>query len=129
MDRAEASFTIDRWEEQVAVDAPRCKLVRTTIGKTFRGDIEGTSLTEAIMATASERSMSYAAFERLEVAVRGRRGTFVLHHDASMGAGHAWWIVLHDSGTGELAGISGRATITRHEDGRHELTLDYELPG
>jgi hypothetical protein len=35
--------------------------------------------------------------------------------------------VLSGSGTGEMAGLSGTAEITRHDDGSHTFTLEYTL--
>lgn len=37
-------------------------------------------------------------------------------------------VVLAGSGTGDLAGMTGSAEITRHEDGSHTFDLDYDLP-
>jgi Protein of unknown function (DUF3224) len=37
--------------------------------------------------------------------------------------------VVPDSGTGELAGISGRMTITVAPDGKHAYEFEYTIPG
>jgi hypothetical protein len=123
-----SSFVIDKWEEQVMWQ-DEIKLVRTSIGKTFKGGIEGASVAEMIMAHARNGSIAYCGFERLSVTIDGKKGTFVLHHDATQfqGGGSASWTVMVSSGTGDLADIRGAATITRHEDGSHTLSLDYDL--
>ena len=125
---ATSSFVIDKWEEQVMWQ-DEIKLIRTSIGKTFSGGIEGTSVAEMIMAHARDNSIAYCGFERLSVTIDGKKGTFVLHHDATQfqGGGSASWTVMVSSGTGDLAAICGTATIARHEDGSHTMQLDYEL--
>ena len=62
---ATATFTFDLWESEPVLEAEGSQLARTTMAKTF---------------------------------------------------------------TGDLVGISGTADITRHEDGSHAFTLDYDLP-
>lgn len=126
--RAQASFVIDGWEENVVLD-DGIKLVRTAIEKTFAGDIVGTSVAQMIMAHAAADSMAYCGFERITATIGDRAGSFVLHHNATRApsGGVASWTVLASSGTGALAGIRGTGVIERHEDGRHTFTLDYEL--
>jgi hypothetical protein len=78
-----------------------------------------------MLTAVTETSRAYVAFERLAVAVQGRKGTFVLHHTASE-AGMSLR-VLPGSGTGELTGISGTAEIIQDEAGTHTFKLDYDL--
>jgi hypothetical protein len=126
---ATSSFVIDRWEETIALEETGAKFVRTSIGKTFTGDIVGTSKGEMTMAHASPTSAAYCGFERFSVTLGGRNGGFTLHHNASAHATErsATWEIMPDSGTGDLANIRGTSTITRHEDGSHTFTLDYDF--
>lgn len=122
---ATAAFTVDNWEPQSSEeDTPGAQFARVAISKTFTGEVEGTSTVEMLTAV-SEVSRAYVGFERLDVAVQGRKGTFVLHHSAS-DAGMSL-TVLTGSGTGELAGINGTAAITQDDAGAHTFTLTYEL--
>ena len=51
-----------------------------------------------------------------------------LHTATAVGeARSASWPLVAGSGTGELAGISGRISIDNLPEGGHVLTLDYEL--
>lgn len=129
MARATAGFVIGRWEENVAVDVPGAKFVRTSIGKTFSGEIVGTSIAEATMAGGTGSWRAYVAFERFDVTIDGRTGGFVLLHDAwgDASGGSATWTVMPTSGTGGLEGITGKAEIARHDDGSHTFVLDYDL--
>jgi hypothetical protein len=72
---------------------------------------------------------AYAGIERFEGSVHGRRGGFVLQHNAGSRAGVPWmtWKIVETSGTGELAGIRGEGRIVIGSDGGHSYTIDYEL--
>jgi hypothetical protein len=126
--RATSSFVIDRWQEDPVLDDKGVRFVRTSIGKTFSGDLVGTSVGEMIMAHAGDTA-AYLGFEQISATLAGRTGTFVLHHDAwhGGGGGGAAWTVLAGAGTGDLAGLRGKAEIKRHDDGSHTFVLDYEL--
>lgn len=107
------------------------QLGRMSIDKTFAGDLVGTSRGEMLTAmTAQQGSAAYVAVERVTGTLHGRAGTFVLHHTGIMdrGAQSLDVRVVPDSGTGELAGITGALRIVI-EGKQHSYELDYELPG
>jgi len=104
-------------------------LGRMSIDKQFHGDLEGTSKGEMLTAgTAIKNSAGYVAIERVTGSLHGKRGTFVLQHNATMtrGQGSLNIIVVPDSGTGELAGLSGTLGIDI-TDGKHYYALEYSL--
>jgi hypothetical protein len=128
-ERATASFDITTWDEQPYDDRDGVKLSRTRVVKAFRGEIEGESTAELLMAIAGEDSAAYVGVERVSGRVNGRQGSFVYLHTATAAAGtrSASWPVVAGSGTGELAGIRGSISIDNLPEGGHVLTLDYEL--
>ena len=128
-ERATASFEVTSWDEQPYDERDGVKLSRTRVVKAFRGDIEGESTAELLMAMAGEGSAAYVGMERVSGRVNGRAGSFVYLHTATAtgGSRSASWTVVAGSGTGELAGISGQLGIDSLPDGGHVLTLDYEL--
>jgi len=73
-------------------------------------------------------SAGYVAIERVTGTLDGKHGTFVLQHSGTMnrGASTLSVTVVPDSGTGELAGLSGRMNIQIVE-GKHFYELDFEL--
>jgi hypothetical protein len=102
-------------------------LGRLWLDKQFRGDLEGTSRGQMLTAmTPVKGSAGYVAVERVTGALHGRRGTFMLQHTGIMtrGAPDLAITVVPDSGTEELAGLSGRMTIVIAE-GRHAYELAY----
>jgi hypothetical protein len=121
---ATASFTVDQWEPQATDEFAGNELGRVAIAKTFTGAVEGTSKVE-LLTVNNATSRAYVGFERLEVSVDGRKGSFVLHHTADEESGMAVKI-LTGSGAGELAGIAGTAEIEIDGDD-HRLTLTYTL--
>lgn len=124
------------FEVQVTNDPPvhaddTIAIGRHTVTKQFAGDLTGDSV---VYMTSAGRPGStsgvYVAIERVRGSLGGKRGTFALHHVGVRGPGVqtlAIEIVL-DSGTAELAGISGTLVIEIVEK-QHRYTLDYQLPG
>jgi len=105
-------------------------LGRLTIDKQFRGDLEGTSRGQMLSAmTGVKGSAGYVAIERVSGTLGGRRGTFVLQHSGTMhrGAQRLDLGVVPDSGTDELAGLSGTMEIII-ADGKHSYRFAYALP-
>ncbi|MCW2926044.1 MAG: hypothetical protein JWM86_12 [Thermoleophilia bacterium] len=127
---ATATFVIDSWEERDARTHGGAAVGRAELAKTFSGDIVGTSRVDMLGVTAEdEQSRAYVALEEFDVAVDGRAGTFVLVHHGIMGGTNdgGSWTIAPGSGSGELSGISGTAQLVRHDDGSHELVLEYSL--
>lgn len=125
-------FVIDTWEEVTLDEREGSEIVRTTITKTFTGDLVGTSDGWMTMVRAQRGSMAYVGFERISATMGGRTGTFVLQHHATGNAdgggdGNASWHILAESGTGDLTGIRGSGQIIRDDDGTHTLTLLYDV--
>lgn len=110
-------------------------ITRFTSEKTWHGDFEGTSHGEMITgSTASTGSMAYVAIERMTGKLNGREGSFTFTHRATMMKGDApsqgdlSVTVVPNSGTGELAGITGSLMIHIDAQGKHTWTFDYALP-
>lgn len=110
-----------------SVDA---KLARMSIDKQFHGDIEAVSQGEMLSAgTDIKGSAGYVAIERVTGTLNGRSGGFVLQHNATMtrGAPYLNIIVVPDSGTGELSGLSGTLHIII-DKGQHSYEFQYSMP-
>jgi hypothetical protein len=122
-----SSFTIGNWNETANPDWSGGKLTRTVATKEFKGDFEGTAVLEAVMLRldGDQGVMAYVGVERISITLDGRKGTFVLVHNAdAVGTNRqATWKILPESGTGELSGISGYGQISP----KHDFTLTYEL--
>jgi Protein of unknown function (DUF3224) len=128
--QAASTFVNDRHDAETYDDRDGVTLGRISITRTLRGDLEGTATAELLTVMTASGSAVYAAFDRIEGTLHGRRGSFVVHHRGiakSDGTYANDGFVVADSGTGELAGLRGTAAIAVAADGTHQLTLDYEL--
>jgi hypothetical protein len=110
-------------------------ITRVTSDKTWHGDFEGVSHGEMITgSTASTGSMAYVAIERMTGKLNGRQGSFTFSHRATMmkgdapSAGDLSVMVVPNSGTGELTGLTGSLMIHIDAQGKHTWTFDYSLP-
>ena len=116
---------------QTTSDQDNASLARMSIDKQFHGELEGTSKGEMLSAmTPVKGSAGYVAMEKVNGALNGRTGSFVLQHSATMNRGtpELSITVVPDSGTGELEGISGKMDIQIAPGGKHSYVFDYTLP-
>jgi Protein of unknown function (DUF3224) len=104
---------------------------RMSIEKQFHGDLEGASKGQMLAVQGDVKgSAGYVAMERVGGTLAGRHGTFALQHTGTMNRGvpQLSVTVVPDSGTGELAGISGKMNIII-ADGKHSYEFEYVLDG
>lgn len=104
---------------------------RMSIDKRFHGDLDATSKGEMLTAmSGTQGSAGYVAIEKVTGTLGMRAGTFALQHSATMtrGTPDLRIIVVPDSGTGELAGLTGTMKIVIAEGGKHFYELEYDLP-
>jgi hypothetical protein len=97
--------------------------------KQYHGDLEATAKVEMIASGSGGKGSSgaYVALEKVTGTVKGREGSFVLVHTGIMtrGTPQLTIAVVPDSGTGQLAGISGTMTINIAADGKHSYDFSY----
>jgi hypothetical protein len=104
-------------------------LGRLAIDKQYHGDLEATGKGEMLTAgSAATGSAGYVAIERITGKLKGREGSFVVQHNGIMnrGAPSLTVTVVPDSGTGQLAGLSGSFAV-KIEQGKHLYEFEYEL--
>ena len=110
--------------------ARAANLGRLTIDKRFHGELEAISKGK-MLATQTEvkGSAAYVAMERVTGKLKGRAGSFVLQHSATMirGKPASTVTVVPDSGTGELKGLSGKMNILIAPDGAHSYEFDFRV--
>jgi Protein of unknown function (DUF3224) len=102
---------------------------RMVIDKQFYGDLEATSKGQMLaVGTDVEGSAGYVAVEQVSGMLDSRSGTFALMHTGVMTRGQPQLtvVVVPDSGTGQLEGLSGRMTI-ENDAGKHSYRFEYAL--
>lgn len=105
------------------------RLGRVLLTKTFSGDLAGSARGQMLSAVTTQGSAGYVAIDLVTGELDGRRGSFVLQHSGVMNRGTKSLsvMVVPDSGTEELEGLSGTLSINVI-DGRHFYDFIYSLP-
>src|SRR5580700_1003446 len=96
-------------------------LARMSLDKQYHGALEATAKGEMLSAgTEVQGSAGYVAIERVTGTLNGKTGSFVLQHNATLTRGSPSLniIVVPDSGSGQLVGITGKLNVTI-EGGKH----------
>ena len=130
-----APFTITSWEEtpyDEPADGPR--LARVVVEKAFAGELEGTSRAEVLMCQADPadylKGAGFIGSEKFVGRLGDAEGSFVMQHGGISGGGqdpYTFGTIVPGSGTGALAGISGKVEFARTAEGAHHLNITYEL--
>lgn len=127
---ASSPFEVERVDEDTPMHQEEgVRYVRSRLTKSFRGDIEGSSVVEMLSVRSDGSGAGYVGVERVSGTVHGLRGTFALLHVGTIAREVQWgrWPVVTGSGTAELVGITGEARIDIAPGGQHTLILDYNL--
>ena len=105
-------------------------IARYSLDKVYHGDLEGTGVGEMLASMGTVKtSGTYVAMEVVSGKLTGKKGTFALGHIGTMQGGKQDLSinVVPDSGTGELAGISGKLNIIIGPDGKHSYEFEYKI--
>ena len=128
--QAKGTFEVSLTAQSLADTAANEKLGRMAIDKHFSGDLVGNSKGEMLSAmTDTKGSAGYVAIERVDGALNGRKGSFVLQHNGVMTRGlpQLSVTVVPDSATGDLVGLVGTFKIDI-VDKKHFYDFQYSLP-
>jgi hypothetical protein len=115
-----------------AADNPQVRTAqidRLSIDKKYHGDVQGTSTGQMQAIRDAQETGAYVALEKVVASLHGRNGTFMLMHYGymSQGAIGRWLVeIVPNSGTGELAGLSGTMKIIP-KDEKHYYEIEYAL--
>ncbi len=128
--RYRSSFKITGWEPAVADETDEiADIARARIRKQFTGELEGTSVANAILYQTPVKSGGYAAIERITGKIGDREGTFVVQHSGirdAAGEGPAYGDVVPGSGTGGFEGVTGTMKIEESDSGE-SFAFDLNL--
>jgi hypothetical protein len=126
---ANATFTVQGWDEQTFEERDPGKLTIASVQQAVTGDIEGSSDVRWIMAYTADDSAEFVGVQSVTGSLSGSTGSFVLRSvgtfDGKTAAGEV--TVVTGSGTGDLAGISGTGSFTAPMGDEASITLDYQL--
>lgn len=99
------------------------------LDKEIHGDLEGTSKGQMLTGGIVKGSGGYVAMEKITGKLKGRSGSFLLQHSATMNKGepHIQITVVPDSGTDQLTGLTGTFNI-KIDASKHSYDFEYTLP-
>ncbi len=103
---------------------------RMLLDKQYFGDLAATGKGQMLTAmTDTKGSAAYVAIERVTGTLGGKTGSFVIQHAGTMSGGAEQLAIgiVPDSGTGQLAGITGTMAI-RVVERKYFYDVDYALP-
>lgn len=129
MKQAKGKFSITFKPLECSLHSGVNTLARLAFSKEFTGDMVGQSQGEMLSCRSPEPgSAGYVAIETMDVVLEGKRGCLVFQHSSTLdqGAPRQSIQVVPNSGTGELAGISGQVEIQIVE-GVHFYQFSYQL--
>lgn len=127
---AQGTFSVQLQPLQAYNTDESSLLGRMSIDKQFQGDLTGTSKGEMLTGMSDVKgSAGYVAMERVSGTLHGLTGTFILQHSSQMNRGEQQQsiVVVPDSATQELTGLSGKMTINIVEK-QHYYDFEYTLP-
>jgi hypothetical protein len=127
---ASGSFDIAMTAAGAPQHAGRTAIGRMQLDKQYVGELAAVGKGEMLTAvTDTAGSAAYVAIERISGTLGGRQGSFVIQHVGNMRGGEQQLTirVVPDSGTDELAGITGTLTLKMVER-KHFYEFEYDLP-
>ena len=130
MRRATGSFEVSLEPLSNAEVSSDALLGRLLLTKKFIGDLAASARGQMLSAGTSTRgSAGYVAIDQVTGTLDGRKGSFLLQHSGSMqrGVPSLSIRVVPDSGTEELAGLTGTLSINV-VDGKHFYDFLYSFP-
>ena len=127
--KAQAVAMVASWEENAYDEAEGTpKTSKASIKYTYDGDVSGESAAELLLVYVGEEA-KYVGLERITATIDGRQGTFVTSAVGGFkdGVASSSWNIVPGSGTGELAGLSGKGTFEAPSGSKGTVTFEYEL--
>jgi len=130
MKHAKGTFEVKVTPLKGGEDADVPSIGRLSLEKVFEGDISAKSKGQMLGNQSKDPGTGgYVAMESIDGSLNGRQGGFLLQHYGTMIGGEFDLLIsiVPGSGSGELAGISGKMSI-KIEKGKHFYDLEYSLP-
>ena len=130
MKRATGSFEVSLEPLSNTEVSNNAHLGRLLLNKKFSGDLTASARGQMLSAgTTTRGSAAYVAIDQVTGMLDGRKGSFMLQHAGRMNRGvpSLSIMVVPDSGTDELAGLTGTLSINII-DGKHFYDFLYSFP-
>lgn len=120
------TFQITGWDESIYIEGEDgAKQSQAQITQSYEGDIEGSSELRYLMSYQSQTNALFVGFEVITGKVNGKSGSFALQHNGTFenGIASSQFLVVPNSGTGELINMSGLGSFESSQSGKASYTL------
>ncbi len=122
-------FQITSWDEtSYTENEDGSKKSHAKITQNYNGIIEGSSELQILMSYQSTASALFVGFEVITGKVNGKSGSFTIQHNGKFenGVASSNFIIVPNSGTGEISKIEGSGLFKSGESGQanYELTIN-----
>lgn len=129
-ERLKVVRTMKSWNEtptRAVEGGPKISRALVTYG--LAGDIKGETTLDYSMVYLSDSKAMFVGFEQVHGTVMGGAGTFVLRHEGTFdhGAATIQVQVVPASGTGKVAGMTGKGRIVADSSDPKKSTLELEV--
>lgn len=125
----ESFYEIKKWEENIYDQGEEDKaLIQCNVRQVYHGDIEAESLNTMLMAPAANGSSTYVGLERITGHLGGKAGSFIIQYQGTYAEGQPNFsgVIVAESGTGELRGLKGIASMAPKDD-KPVVYLEYDF--
>lgn len=130
MTKATGTFKVLSGSEEPIDQPGGLRLTHASGAQAFDGDIVGDGAVDWLMLYRSDRTAHMVGLQRIAGSIGGRHGAFVLSaegdHDGS--SSRIALTVIPDSGSGDLAGITGTGSLDAPGGPNGTYELDYLIP-
>ena len=125
MTLARGTFQVTEWDEQPYHEGASGKLSLAVVAQAFSGSVSGRGDSRWLMSYRPDGTAHFVGLQRVDGAVEGRRGSFVLQTIGDFDGRTAKWTadVIEGSADGELSGMRGSGRF----DAEHGPEASYEL--
>jgi hypothetical protein len=130
-ERLQAKSDVSGWDER-DVPGPNdvAKLTTVAYEQQLTGDVDATASSTILIAYRSDGTARYAGYDRLVGRIGNRSGRLIVEVSGSYDATglRATTTVVDGTGRGDLAGVTGRGSVSAPAGGTMIVTLDLEFP-
>jgi hypothetical protein len=130
MAEAKGIFEVADWKEDAYEQlANGGKLTEAKVKQRFTGDIAGEGSVLWVMAYTSADRAVFVGIQRIVGTIGGRKGSFLAETTGDFDGTMARWraSIIANSGTEQLAGISGDGSFQAPHGSKAEYRIEYEL--
>jgi hypothetical protein len=131
---SESTFGIKQWNEKTWDGKDRkevhgAKQTHADVVFHFDGDFKGEAIVHYLMTYIDDTQATFVGLQKMVGELGGRSGSFVLKVDGVFenAAANSTYTIVEDSGTDELAGITGGGASTATHGDVQPFSLDYSL--